>query len=539
MRLSRRELLLGASALGLGCTETPPPRGPVPVAETLPGLAASAHRLRNGKPQTGVSGVERVDLLIVGAGAAGVSAAWRVARAGFRGSVSWLELGDRPGGTAAMGSGPSGEFPLGAHYITLPSPEAAHVRLMLQDLGIIQGFDAEGRPRYRETDLCFDPEERLFYGGRWEPGLWPEAALSADDRAQKAHFDALTGRLTQARGADDRPAFAIPIARSSHDPTLRALAEQSFASFLDAEGLHSPALRAWLRYAARDDFGAELHQISAWAGLHYHCARRPDPATPLGTTVLTWPGGNGALIGALLKRVPYTPRLGVLVVSCEPEAEGWRLAALDGSALIEIQAKAVIMALPVHVVNRLVKRPAPQRAESAPWRVVNLHVDRLPTQEGVKAAWDSVIWGAEGLGYVTNTHQTGAFGQGPATLTCYEPLSGDSPDASRAILLKERPQDAVDRVLDDLSAAMPGLRDRVVGAEVCPWGHGTAIPAVGLHRVGALDEAARPLPGLSFASADLSGMSLFEEASFHGCRAAEEVLIGLGALPDPRLADPA
>ncbi|MBK7755776.1 MAG: NAD(P)-binding protein [Deltaproteobacteria bacterium] len=316
MRLSRRELLLGASALGLGCGETPAPKGPIPVAETLPGLAASAHRLRNGKPQTRVSGVERVDLLIVGAGAAGVSAAWRVARAGFRGSVSWLELGDRPGGTAAMGSGPSGEFPLGAHYITLPSPEATHVRTMLQDVGIIQGFDAEGRPRYRETDLCFDPEERLFYGGRWEPGLWPEAALSGEDRAQKAHFDALTQRLTQARGADDRPAFSIPTRPLLPRPRPARLGGADLRQLLRRRGasLPCPARLATLRRPRRLRRGAGADLRLGRASLPLRAAarpghtsghhradlarrqRRPDRRAAQAHPVHAAPGGAGAVV---------------------------------------------------------------------------------------------------------------------------------------------------------------------------------------------------------------------------------------------------
>src|SRR3546814_4574664 len=69
-------------------------------------------------------------------------------------------------------------------------------------------------------------------------------------------------------GSDGRPAFAIPIAYSSHDPELLALDGIGFTAWLDQRGWTSPVLRSHLRYCMRDDYGCEPQHVSAWAGIH-------------------------------------------------------------------------------------------------------------------------------------------------------------------------------------------------------------------------------------------------------------------------------
>ena len=74
-----------------------------------------------------------------------------------------------------------------------------------------------------------------------------------------------------------------------------------------------------------------------------------------------------------------------------------------------------------------------------------------------------------------------------------------------------------------------GLVERVHRLDAHVWGHGTVRPVPGLHAGDSLARLAEPLGRISFAHTDLSGISLFEEASWHGVRAAEEALSALGA----------
>ena len=527
MTLTRRAVLAGMGGLAVGCRRSVPPlRGAILGGDR----AARGHALRGPFVSGGVAVSEAVDVAIVGGGVAGLSAAWRLARAGFRGSVQILELDDRPGGTAQHGVGPLGPFALGAHYLTLPNPEAAHVRAILADLGVITSFDADGRPVYSPAALCLAPEERVFVAGEWIEGLWPESGAEPEDERQLADFLAAAARWRDARGADGRPAFSIPVAHSSRDPAVRALAALPFDAWLDAQGDPSPRLRWWLRYATRDDFGAELSDTSAWAGLHYHCARRPDPsdARDLGTHVLTWPAGNGWLVEGLRARVPWPVTTGAVVLRIEPDGDGARLWVSQDGAVRGVRARAVIAAVPGHVFARLIEGQAPSPVPHAPWRVALLTVDAPPESRGVPVAWDSVPFEGAGLGYVNNAHQAGAYG-GPAVLTWYEPLSTLPPAEGRAVLASDSWDEQVERILSDLAPTHPDLRARVQQLDLWAWGHGTAQPIPGLHANGGpLAGLGAPVGAVHRAHTDLSGMSLFEEASWHGVRAAEAVLAQLG-----------
>ncbi len=550
--MNRRAFLAGSLAsTGLAACGRPPaaPVAPLGTAASA-GLAARGHRWQ--APFVAGGELQRADVVIVGAGVAGLSAAWRLAGQGL--SVRLLELWSAPGGTAVSGTGPRGAYPWGAHYLTLPGPDALHVRRLLRDVGVITGADAEGRPTYSSDALCLAPEERIWDGGRWIDGLWPEAHAEPEDRRQRDAWSALVAEWSARVGADGLPAFTIPVAKSSKDPAIRALADRSFASFLDELGFTAPVMRWSLEYATRDDFGASLTDCSAWAGLHYFCSRRPDPgdARDLGTHVLTWPAGNGWLVDHLVTRAGVPVETGVVVRQVEVEDGRVRVWAdvpgADGTArTLGIEAGSVVLAVPARLARRLLGAPPvgtpvgtpvvtdgpldlagfralPDAAlpDHAPWRVAQLQVSRLPSAHGVPTAWDSVVYGAASLGYVTATHQGGNYG-GPSVLSWYQPVLGD-PLAGRRALLDEPWEAARDLVLDDLGPSHPDLLDVLERLDVWHWGHGTVVPAPGLHRVGRLDALAALHPRVHLAHTDLSGVSLFEEASFHGIRAAEAVL---------------
>jgi phytoene dehydrogenase-like protein len=545
--MDRRRFLVGSlasaglTAAGLGVTarlarpdlgrRDPPPAGEAPgehASDALPGLG---HRWRDPfeRPETPPA---TADVVIVGAGVAGLCAAWRLAGTGLR--VRLLELWRAPGGTALAGTGARGAYPWGAHYVTLPGPDAAHMRRLLRELGVITGFDSEDQPFYAPDALCLAPEERIWDAGTWVEGLWPVAHATPEDRAQRALWDEVVRDWSARIGADGRPAFTIPIAKCSIDPAIRALADIRFSDWLDTAGFTAPVLRWWLAYATRDDYGAALEETSAWAGLHYFCSRRPAAADArdLGTHVLTWPAGNGHLVDGLVMRAGTTPETGAIVRAVEPDASRvrvWIESATSGT-LSSIDAAQVILAVPTRLAQRLLGRGVEGLPDHAPWRVAQLQVSRPPAARGVPTAWDSVIYGASSLGYVNSSHQTGRYG-GPAVLTWYEPLTGD-PAAGRRALLGEDWGSARDRVIDDLAPSHPDLLDVLERVDIWHWGHGTTIPAVGLHGLEGdrprLESLTAPHPRVQLAHTDLSGISLFEEASHHGLRAAEAVLASFG-----------
>jgi hypothetical protein len=78
-----------------------------------------------------------------------------------------------------------------------------------------------------------------------------------------------------------------------------ALNAITFKTWLDREGLSDPQLRWYLDYSCRDDYGAGIASISAWAGIHYFASRHGfhAPGDDAGERegVLTWPEGNAWL----------------------------------------------------------------------------------------------------------------------------------------------------------------------------------------------------------------------------------------------------
>ena len=460
---------------------------------------------------------------IVGGGVAGLSAAWALRRVGVD-DVHVYELDAEVGGTARGTRTDGRAHPLGAHYLPQPSAESVAVRALLTELGVITGRDAAGEPIYDETMLCQAPEHRLYQAGRWIDGLYPRLGATRAELAEQDRLQAELATLREARGADGRRVFVLPRARSSADPAWTALDRQTLASWLDERGYRSPRTRWWVEYAVRDDYGTTLETTSAWAGLHYFCARGlEDPE------VLTWPEGNGWLVEQLRRRLEPTLRPGALVTRVTPPAA-------QGPARIEVardgwthvvEADHVVVAVPHFVAARVVEGVA-RRPELtyAPWLVAHLHVPAPP----VGAAWDNVLHDSDALGYVVSTHQTLAVHPGPAVLSWYKPLCAGDPTEARRGLLRATHGELAEAALRDLERAHPDLRRQVTRVDVTRWGHGMVRPTPGLVWGGALDALAAVTPGarLSFAHSDLSGLPLFEEAQDQGVRAAEGVLGALG-----------
>ncbi len=515
------------ASLDAGCT-----RREAPLQGSILGRhrAERGHRLwsppgsRSGSPPT------QAGIVVVGGGVAGLGACWRLMQLGKR-DIVLLDLDDRLGGTAQAGvsevAATHGQpFALGAHYLTLPNAENGPTRALLAELGVITGFDhSTGRPHYAPEHLCLAPQERLFVAGEWVEGLWPAKLASSDDHAQKRAWDDLVRTWTHRRGADGRPAFSIPVALASQDPAIRQLAGVSFADWLAAQGFTSEPLLWLLEYATRDDYGTTLAETSAWAGLHYHCARRSDPFDnrDLGTHVLTWPAGNGWLVERLRELVAPVVRFETGCVVRQVEAAEGRVhveRVADGS-VFELVADHVIVAVPTPVANRLMGVDTAVTPTAAPWRVAVLHCDAPLASTGVPLAWDSVEYGASHLGYISNAHQHGSYG-GPTVLTWYQPLAG-AQAAGRADLLTAAWETESDLVMQALSPLHTDLRARVQHLDIWHWGHGTVRPTVGLHVDDRLAALSEPVGRVLRAHTDLSGLSLFEEALWHGVQAAETI----------------
>ena len=534
MELTRRDLLqafLGAPVALAACRKKPPE--PRFSGKLLGQRHDIGHRLRDGfRPEP--SSFEKASVVIVGAGAAGLSAAWRLAREKFNDFIV-LELEDHPGGTSAWGEGPVSPFPWGAHYVPVPPRENRALVTLLRETGTIEGEDKEGHLVFAEEQLCRAPQERLYLAGRWHEGLYPRYGETREDAKQLRRFEAEVAAWVGRRDDRGRRAFAVPRALAGDVPGLDALDRISMADWLTQRGLTSSRVRWWVEYACRDDYGTTLDTTSAYAAMLYFAARVEAPGERA-AELLSWPEGNGRLMKHLHGAVSPRVRLGVAVTDVRPKDGGVEVRAFDTASgrAVGIRADHVIFALPQMLARRLV---APYRERPPPhldaftysgWMVANVTLRARPKERGFPLAWDNVLHASKSLGYVVATHQAGRD-YGPTVLTYYLPVIDVPPKQARERLLSASWSDWVTVILADLSRPHRDIVDKIASLDVWRWGHAMVRPTVGLCRGGALAAAQKPLDRIHFAHTDLSGMALFEEAHHHGVRAAEAVLAARGA----------
>ena len=511
---SRRDfiaMLLGAP-LAMACGKSAARRIP-PGTLVDTGMARAHAVIRDGAVPT-IAQWRRHRVVIVGGGVAGLTAAWDLRRRGVR-DVVVLELDDVVGGTSRAASSVVTAYPWGAHYIVAPQRDQVDLIALLREMNAIEGVARDGTPIVDEALRCREPEERVWYLGKWWEGLYLDAGSNADDRRQLAAFNAEIDRWARWRDAQNRPAFAIPRSRCSDHAEVKQLDTITFAAWLDARKLTSQRLRWLCDYACRDDYALTAAHTSAWAGLFYFAARQWEGASQ---SVVTWPDGNGALVRHLAGSATIERGVAVREIS-----DAGRIVAVGPQGAFGIEADAVIVATPSFVANRLVRRSAAP-ADYGAWAVANVHLRARPIERGGGAppAWDNVIRDSPSLGYVSATHQRGRD-RGATVWTWYYPFTDDDSTAVRKRIAGAGYAEWADVVLADLARAHPDVRDHVEHIEVAFWGHGMIRPRVGSVWSDARAARARPFGRIHFAHTDLSGFALFEEAFDHGLRAAGEV----------------
>lgn len=562
LAINRRQSLqwAGAAALGLsGCKPAPPKLDDLPGGFTGTALERGHslrpfwQRLAQGLDLPAPAVVHRAPVVIAGGGMAGLAAARALELAGVQGAAL-LDTQAAMGGNSQGGQIKGIACPLGAHYLPVPGDDAHEVQDWLEQLGVRQRVS--GRWRYDERYLCHSPQERLFWQGAWHEGLLPVHGVSQRTLDQYALFEK---RVSEAMKL---VAFAMPSIRvwqrSGQLPAAHArLDAQSFDQWLAEQGLDDERLLWYLGYCCRDDFGAGLAQVSAWAGIHYFASRHgfhaprqesEHEAEELGEQVLTWPQGNGWLAQQLVAGLKSTQQqTDCSVLAMTEDASGVQIDTYHHSRKQHERwlTKHCVVALPTFIAARVLRNPpdflrtVAGRLNWAPWLVANIHIDSpLADYPGAEPAWDNVLYqdgNQGGLGYVDAGNQRlDRVSRKPTVLSHYQAL-GDWADG-RKQLMAQPFAFWRDRIVNTLSEPHADLLQRATRMEITRYGHAMAIPRPGDQKV--LSEIALkanmnkrkqllngeqvqslPTPGtarLSFAHSDWAGYSVLEEAFTRG-----------------------
>ena len=547
--MQRRHFLGSAAAALLAGCQPPPPA----LEFAFAGIDLErGHALRDllaQGPLPAPTLVRRAQVIIAGGGVAGLAAARSLRLAGVH-DFALLELEDTPGGNSRAGAVNGVACPLGAHYLPVPGDHAPEVQDLLEELGLRQRV--AGRWQYDERHLCHSPQERLYFEREWQEGLLPVQGVGEATLEQYRRFSQAVGAASRA-ARFTMPQFAALDAKTGLAPAHQALDAMTFEAWLQQQGLGDAHLRWYLDYCCRDDYGAGMARVSAWAGLHYFASRHgfhaPGEAVAEDREgVLTWPEGNGWLTQQLSAPIKAQGQLqtGTSVLRIAETRRGVEVDAFNHhSGNVERwQAPRCIVALPVFVAARVVQNPpaflaqAAQRLQWAPWAVTNIHLNApLADRPGAAPAWDNVIYGDSnpgGLGYVDASHQKLDPRPGPTVLTYYQAL-GDVADA-RQQLATQGAEHWGRAALAALAGPHPDVLQRAARVQVTRYGHAMSIPVPGvqafLSQIGLQappgkrklllnGERQRALPTpatarLAFAHSDWSGYSVFEEAFTRG-----------------------
>lgn len=248
--------------------------------------------------------------------------------------------------------------------------------------------------------------------GLWQDGLVPAWASRRMTRpSSRPSSPRWSG--CGIRGRDGRRAFTIPLELSSRDPEFLALDALTMAAYMDRHGWTSPALRWYVEYGCRDDFGCRLDTISAWAGIHYFAGRSGRAGNAEPRAVLTWPEGMGWIVAQLKRKMLAQLRTDALVHAVRITSSGE--VELDSTDPVtrettRIHARTAILATPRFVAARLLGPSA-----SSPGIPVGIFLRALDGGQphGRSStgrargplSWDNVAMDSPSLGYVVASHQ--------------------------------------------------------------------------------------------------------------------------------------
>jgi hypothetical protein len=535
IKMPRRRFLLAAAGTPLtGCDvsgQHPMPWNRFSISVNRPGIA-TGHKLRDfDLSKVVVTGEKKVDVLIIGSGAAGLTAAWSLKREGHKNFA--ILAGPEVHGNAAGLSFEGHACPTGAHYLPLPSIESIAVREILQSMGVLNGAISSEKPNYDERVLVHAPSERVFYQGAWQYGLMP-----TEFSPQKEKFLAKVAGFSKAVGIDGKRAFAVPIAMASTDQQWRQFDSMTFAVWLTQQGFTDQHLLAFLDYCCRDEYGAGIATVSAWAGLHYFCSRSGHASNAEDGAVLTWPDGLSSVMRFLEAGIRNTDhwlngsalqvrRVGSFVDVLVVNADG---------AVRSLKARRVIMAIPLFVAAKIdseigsaFKGWRQLMPQYQPWVVANfLFKHHLPEALGAELAWDNIVHQSKGLGFVNAKHQefnaATSFVK-PQLLTAYHAVVEKEPLEARRWLAQCTDKELLELTASDLVQTYGRwFWSYLQAAHITVRGHGMPSPRPGYLSNKLRSDLGNETGSILYANADLSGYSVFEEAAYWGRLAVFRIL---------------
>ena len=472
--------------------------------------------------------IEKAKIVIVGGGISGLSAARALHQKGVDDFIL-LELDAHIGGNASNGENQYSKYPRGAHYLPLPNAEDKELIRFLEEEKIIVGYN-NGTPQFDAFQLSFPPQERLFYRGAWQEDLVPKSNTDTASMKEFERFFRMMNDFKVRKDTEEKFWFNLPIVEASRSEEVLLLDNYTMREWLEGNRFGAEELFWYIDYCCRDDYGLGIDLISAWAGIHYFSARKQNYAQQYKNDVLTWPEGNARLAHLLEKYSINKTQKNCIVFDVQAQMNDMvSLSVFDAKNNISkiIQAEKVIMATPQYINQYLLanRKKIASKFVYAPWIVAAITLNMNLDGDSFPLAWDNVIYGSQGLGYVYNQQQSIGQINDWKVVSYYLPFSDRDVVRSRQKLYRENEDYWKATIIKDLSTAHPTIENYIEAIEIFRLGHGMISPVKGFITSQEKMDAQKNIANkIFFAHTDLSGISVFEEGFHQGIRAVNEML---------------
>jgi hypothetical protein len=284
--------------------------------------------------------------------------------------------------------------------------------------------------------------------------------------------------------------------------------------FTQVTGAYAPEVQLWWDGYGPSNWGAICEDTSALIGI----GAMQDLATGGDAKRVILPGGLGCITHKLVEvlQPQYKERMlgGATVVAVVQEKDAVRVTYFHEGKLTTIAAKVALMCSPKHITSRLVlslpndQKTAMRRTRYAPYPVVNVIFDKPVYNRG----YDTWCPGNSFTDFIVadwTVRNTPGYKQKNNILSFYTPLR----ENRRSLLLDEDDcKTLAARVLADFQKLMPELNVNPIEVRIYRRGHPMYMATPGQYTKNRI-AAAQPMDRIFFGNADSGGPeSLTSEA---------------------------
>jgi protoporphyrinogen/coproporphyrinogen III oxidase len=452
------------------------------------------HQVRDGKVFSRPPASAKHDVVIVGGGMSGLTAAYRLQHR----DVVLLEKEPHWGGNAYAMEYEGSTYATGSAFIWSGSDAFTFAKeIGLDPLPV----------------NCPDPS---IINGEFVPDTW-------GDGLNKLPYPPIA--------RDSFKKFRKEMLRIDVEKRGTELYNVPFSSFMK---LYAPEVKQWWDRFGPSNWGATTDETAAALGIS---ALQDAVAQSTFDNRYTWPGGLGAITKKLAEilQPKYGERMqtGATIVAVVPGKDDVQVTYMLGGELKTVSAKAVIMATPKFITQRIVEglpdkqSRAMQQIRYAPYCVVNLIFDKPVYNRG----YDTWCPGNTFTDFIVADwviRKKSGYKQKYNILSCYTPMKEEE---RSALLTETGARKIAANVLRDFQRLMPETNVDPIEVHIYRRGHPMYMSTPGLYtQVQPL--VRQPMDRVFFANTDSEGPeSTTNEAIVAARRAVRQAEARLAGAP--------